>query len=369
MKEINIGKMIITKRKEKGITQDELAAYMGVSKASVSKWETGQSYPDITFLPQLAAYFNISIDDLMGYTPQMTKEEIKNQYHRLADQFSSRPFDETYSACSQIVRKYYCCFPLLLQMAVLYINHSMLAPHGKQKEVLEEALALCRRVKEESGDVFLSKDAAMVEAAAHMMMGQPQEVLHLFGETLRPIPQETECMAQAYLMMGKTDQGREALQAAIYQHLIALEGNMAQLLTLPDQSPERLDEILSRLLGVAELFELERLHPNVMAQSALTAAHTFCGLENREKALQMLELYVKVCEHFAPFTLHGDAFFESIDPWLADFDLGNQAPRSEEVIKKSLIQNIEQNPALSILTDTPEFQTIVTKLKAILGGN
>lgn len=43
MKEINIGKMIITKRKEKGITQDELAAYMGVSKASVSKWETGGS--------------------------------------------------------------------------------------------------------------------------------------------------------------------------------------------------------------------------------------------------------------------------------------------------------------------------------------
>jgi transcriptional regulator with XRE-family HTH domain len=49
MKEINIAKTIITKRKEKGITQDELAAYIGVSKASVSKWETAQSYPDITF--------------------------------------------------------------------------------------------------------------------------------------------------------------------------------------------------------------------------------------------------------------------------------------------------------------------------------
>ena len=43
MKELNIGKIIITKRKEKGITQDELAAYIGVSKASVSKWETGGS--------------------------------------------------------------------------------------------------------------------------------------------------------------------------------------------------------------------------------------------------------------------------------------------------------------------------------------
>jgi transcriptional regulator with XRE-family HTH domain len=66
MKEINLASVIVAKRREKGITQDELAAYIGVSKASVSKWETGQSYPDITFLPQLAAYFNISIDELMG---------------------------------------------------------------------------------------------------------------------------------------------------------------------------------------------------------------------------------------------------------------------------------------------------------------
>lgn len=49
MNELNIAKTLILKRKEKGITQDELANYIGVSKASVSKWETGQSYPDITF--------------------------------------------------------------------------------------------------------------------------------------------------------------------------------------------------------------------------------------------------------------------------------------------------------------------------------
>ena len=58
MKEINIARTIINKRKEKGLTQDELANYIGVSKAAVSKWEIGQSYPDITLLPQLAAFFN-----------------------------------------------------------------------------------------------------------------------------------------------------------------------------------------------------------------------------------------------------------------------------------------------------------------------
>ena len=43
LNELNIAKTIVLKRKEKGITQEELAAYIGVSKASVSKWETGVS--------------------------------------------------------------------------------------------------------------------------------------------------------------------------------------------------------------------------------------------------------------------------------------------------------------------------------------
>ncbi len=43
MAEINIARTIVTKRREKGMTQEELAEFMGVSKASVSKWETGVS--------------------------------------------------------------------------------------------------------------------------------------------------------------------------------------------------------------------------------------------------------------------------------------------------------------------------------------
>ena len=93
MKEINITNVLVKKRKEKGITQDELANYIGVSKASVSKWETGQSYPDITFLPMPASYFDISIDDLMDYKPQMTKEDIRKLYRKLSSDFTAKPFD------------------------------------------------------------------------------------------------------------------------------------------------------------------------------------------------------------------------------------------------------------------------------------
>jgi len=106
MKEINIAKVLVKKRKEKGITQDQLANYIGVSKASVSKWETEQSYPDVTFLPQLAAYFNISIDELMDYKPEMAKEEIRKLYRRLSSDFASKPFDTVMEDCHQIIKKF-----------------------------------------------------------------------------------------------------------------------------------------------------------------------------------------------------------------------------------------------------------------------
>ncbi len=53
-----------------------------------------QSYPDTGILPLLASYFNISIDELICYTPQMEPEDNRDLYHRLAVAFSEKPFDE-----------------------------------------------------------------------------------------------------------------------------------------------------------------------------------------------------------------------------------------------------------------------------------
>lgn len=92
MKEIRLGSVLIKNRHKREITQDELAAYLDVSKAAVSKWETAMTYPDIMLLPRLAAYFNISIDELMGYEPQMDKMEIRKCYLQFAEEFSMLSF-------------------------------------------------------------------------------------------------------------------------------------------------------------------------------------------------------------------------------------------------------------------------------------
>ncbi len=55
-------------RKSKGLTQAELGAQIGVSAKTVSKWETGRSYPDILLLPRLAAALGVTVDALFSET-------------------------------------------------------------------------------------------------------------------------------------------------------------------------------------------------------------------------------------------------------------------------------------------------------------
>ncbi|MCM1056298.1 MAG: response regulator [Firmicutes bacterium] len=62
---MNIGKQISALRKKRGITQEALAAEMGVTVGAVSKWETGSTLPDITMLCALADFFQVTTDELL----------------------------------------------------------------------------------------------------------------------------------------------------------------------------------------------------------------------------------------------------------------------------------------------------------------
>ena len=64
---LNIGKRIKALRKNKNITQNELAEVLNVSLQSVSKWETGNSIPDVELLPIIARYLGITMDELFNY--------------------------------------------------------------------------------------------------------------------------------------------------------------------------------------------------------------------------------------------------------------------------------------------------------------
>lgn len=144
----DLSNRLVTLRKKERKTQQDVAHYVGVSTAAVSKWETNQSYPDLSVLPKLATYFNCSIDDLLGYEPQMSKEHIQQLYMRLANDFQQKPFDEVYAEIQNIIKEYYACFPLLMQISVLLLNYTQLAGE-RTKEILSLAESLCIRIQQQ----------------------------------------------------------------------------------------------------------------------------------------------------------------------------------------------------------------------------
>ena len=85
MKKQTLGMMISTLRKEKGMTQLELAEKMGVTDKAVSKWERDLSFPDINSIPKLAEIFEVTVDELMQVKTETKENMEKNKIDEILD--------------------------------------------------------------------------------------------------------------------------------------------------------------------------------------------------------------------------------------------------------------------------------------------
>ena len=83
---IKIGTIIKKLRLENDITQDMLANAIGITPQAISRWESEVAYPDIELLPQIADYFSVSIDELIGYKlseKEKALESLREELHRV----------------------------------------------------------------------------------------------------------------------------------------------------------------------------------------------------------------------------------------------------------------------------------------------
>ena len=86
MDQKKIGLFLKDLRKEKGITQEELAQLLGVSSRSVSRWETGSNMPDISLLSAIADYYDVDVREIIdGERKSGMNEEIKEVAVKMAD--------------------------------------------------------------------------------------------------------------------------------------------------------------------------------------------------------------------------------------------------------------------------------------------
>lgn len=127
-------------RRQQGMTQEQLAEAMNVSAAAVSKWENGQSVPDIAVLTALADYFEVSLDALVGYGIRSHhREELIGQIQQLSRQ---KKYDEAIAVAKEALRRYPNHFGVVYQAGKMYGFFGM--EHGRH-DALQTAIGLMER--------------------------------------------------------------------------------------------------------------------------------------------------------------------------------------------------------------------------------
>ena len=100
MNQIKIGEFLKELRKEKGLTQEQLAEQFNVSRRSVSRWETGSNLPDVDILIEMADYYEVDLRELIDGERKSEKmnEELKETVLKVAE-YSNEEKKEEYKNC------------------------------------------------------------------------------------------------------------------------------------------------------------------------------------------------------------------------------------------------------------------------------
>ena len=352
-----IGQKLAEQRKRRKITQQELADFIGVTKASVSKWETGQSYPDITLLPLLAAYFDLSIDDLLNYHSQLAPAEIQNIYRSLQESLK-KSREETWEALQRLLKNYYSCYPFVMQMGLFIINHRDLLPSGR--DYGKEAKELFERVAKNTGDAQLLDAATKMAAQCSLLLGETEEVFALLGEQAPVLLPAEPLIAGAYQQKGDLQAAISVSQSGLFQQMVVLMSGLTNYLQLLLEQPQTFSETFARGEKIAAAFQLQQLHPVLYLNFLSSAIVGFASFELEEELFATLETFSQLLQQIEfPATLHGYAYFDHIEDWIATLDLGNQIPRETSLVAQDFLDLLQHHPALANYQNDPRLQNLI----------
>ncbi len=105
--EIFIAENLKQLRSEKGLKQEELAKHIGINVQSISKWERGEALPNTFFLPSIAEFYGVTVDELLGVGKIRREAEIK----KFKAEFDSLGMKKEYPAQMKLTRSIYADYP------------------------------------------------------------------------------------------------------------------------------------------------------------------------------------------------------------------------------------------------------------------
>lgn len=261
--------VIHEKRKELGLTQEQIASYLGVTAPAVNKWERGNTYPDITLLPALARLLKVDLNTLMCFQEELTVQEIQNMGGEAARLAKTEGLDAAFRMMNEKIREYPHCVELIHDFALIADSSLIMAglTAEEKKNYEDQILSWYRRVADNSAADKDKKASAVYMLASKYMsredFDKAQEMIDLLPE---------------YNALDK-----RTVQANLYLFRKA-EGDIPKALELMQR------KLLNMAVEISGI--LER-----MVQAELSAGHTDRAVklsekaENTVKALEMWDYY------------------------------------------------------------------------------
>lgn len=208
---MNIGNKIRELRKQRGITQEQLAESIGISFQAVSKWENNIALPDITLAPVLASYFGVSMDELFDFNLKEIECAVKNITDEAYKYRESNPA-ESRRILDEGLKKY----PendILLNNLLYVLNYS---------EKPDETIIVASKLIEKTTQSDVKYDALRFLAYAYKAKGDYESA----EAAIEQIPEIyfTKLTEKAYLLSGKAK-----FEAAEKQKWISFE-NLLQMM-------------------------------------------------------------------------------------------------------------------------------------------
>jgi len=208
---IKLGTKIKELRKAKNISQEILAEYLGVSFQAVSKWENEAGLPDVTLIPAIASFFEVSTDELLDYN----RMENEKKRDAICDEAAKcRNVDP--AKAEQILRDGLKQFP----GDDIILNNLLYTMRSPERS--EEVIKLCKTLIECTHYDDVKYDALRILAETYHETGQQA----LVEPTLEVIP---EIYFTKLELMGQLLEGEKSFKAAKDQLSINLDSSVEML--------------------------------------------------------------------------------------------------------------------------------------------
>ncbi len=179
--EIRIGENIKRLRKAKSVTQEQIAEVLGISVTAVSKWERNETYPDITLLFPLAHYFEVTLDELMGYD----EEKIQTEIAKTLEDYRSIWLTEPEKA-RKLIKKAYKEYPddYLVMHYYMWNLAGDMADNNPETLLAhkEEFLTICDRILNGCTEETVRLNAWNMKAKLLHAEGRTGEALAIYEE-------------------------------------------------------------------------------------------------------------------------------------------------------------------------------------------